>query len=127
MYCIHRQANVLIPPCIVVASRVATREVFHIDDHSVSVSLYQRKPDPLDSVLKSFNPETTLVLSSIPDSVSTEHLEAHIDAETGLKAEMHYKLRHHRNSLALVVVPTSRSGTQVYDKYSIVLPFIVIT
>ena len=101
-----------------VAKRVATRSEFHVEDCILKTSLSQRRPDPLDHILQLWNPDNTIVLTAIPESVCNEHLEAHIDAETGLRAEEHYKLRKRRDSLALVVLPPHYSGMYVYVLYS---------
>ena len=96
-----------------VAKRVAARSEFHVEDCILNTSLSQRRPDPLDSILQVFNPDNTIVLTDIPESVCDEHLEAHIDAETQLRAEEHYKLRKRHDSLALVVLPPHYSGMYI--------------
>ena len=59
---------------------------------TVPVSLYRPKSDPLVDILARHTSENTLVLKDIPASVKNDHLDLHIEVESGLSEGTDFRL-----------------------------------
>ena len=75
------------------SARVAAKGTWEVMGRAVKVSLHQREPDPLESILAEYTVHNTLVLKGLLKVVTDEHLSLHLERETGMKKDCgDYKL-----------------------------------